>query len=137
MNPRPDASTVLFGLAAFLEQDARPAIQDRALSFRVLVAANLARMLSAELLTERDRLDAQLRGLRTVLGPERVRDVTDAGLDTLRTAVTYADRELAAALRDPSAATELVRAATEYARATLRDALAISNPGFALDDDVP
>src|SRR5690606_2436834 len=48
MFDRPDAATVLFGLAAFLEQDVRPALQDKALAFRVRIAAHLAQTLALQ-----------------------------------------------------------------------------------------
>lgn len=46
---RPEPPALLLGLARFLEEEVKPAIPERGLSYRCLVAASLCKSLAAEL----------------------------------------------------------------------------------------
>lgn len=67
MQNRPDKSALLQAVARFLEKDIKPAIKDPSLSFRVLVAANLCQMVSAEIQMEDVATDAEIERLAALL----------------------------------------------------------------------
>jgi hypothetical protein len=70
MQNRPDKATLLEAVARFLATEVKPAIADPALAFRVLVAANLAAVVAAEVMTEEAQEQAELERLRGLLGAE-------------------------------------------------------------------
>lgn len=81
---KPDKKQLLQAVAEFLMNDVRPAIQDPRLSFRVLIASNLARIAATELSAD-DPYDVEQR-LRWKELAARVREgkLDEAQLDDAR-----------------------------------------------------
>lgn len=117
MQDRPDHPTLLDAIASFLMGDVAPKLEaDKALQFRVLIAANLATVVANEARTGDARAAAETERLVKLLGH-------DGPLPEL-------NRELAAKLR----AGQLVDAATlEHLLQTAKDTLAVTNPRFEVD----
>src|SRR5437879_4189049 len=68
MQNRPDGSTLLDAVATFLIGEVAPKLEaDKALQFRVMIAANLATIVAAEQRTEDDRFAAEARRLAALL----------------------------------------------------------------------
>ncbi|MFT7621007.1 MAG: hypothetical protein ACI9WU_000168 [Myxococcota bacterium] len=64
---RPDKATLLDAVAEFLTDELRPHVKDKALSFRVLIAANLAGIVAREIRVEEKHDSAQMLRLRRLL----------------------------------------------------------------------
>ena len=119
MQNRPDHSTLLDAVASFLMADLVPKLEaDKALQFRVLIAANLATVVAGELRTQPARLASETKRLKSLLG-------TDGELDTL-------NERLAAALRKDELSPEQLDRALEHLLATARETLEVTNPRFEL-----
>ncbi len=114
MQDRPDHPTLLDALATFLMSDVVPKLEaDKALQFRVLIAANLATIVANEARTADPRASAESARLVKLLGHE-------APLSEL-------NRELATRLR----AGELLTDATlEHLLSTARETLEVTNARF-------
>lgn len=133
MQDRPDKATLLDAVAQFLTCEVRPRIQDRALSFRVLITANLASIVAREIRFEDTHDAAELSRLRSLLpdvdlgedadNPDR--RVRNAAIRTLNEALVERIRGNGG---DEAWRTELWTHATH----TLREKLAVLNPGFSL-----
>ena len=68
MQNRPDASTLLDAVASFLMAEVAPKLEgDKALQFRMMIAANLATVVAAELRTEDDRFAAEAQRLKALV----------------------------------------------------------------------
>jgi hypothetical protein len=121
MQDRPDTPTLLEAVARFLEQQVRPEIKDPALSFRLLIAANLCRIGAEERRQHEAFESAELERLSAVLGaaPEG---------DGPREQIRSGNRALAARIRTMSPAD--LDAARAHIRATLSEALSIVSPRF-------
>lgn len=122
MQTRPDHPTLLDALASFLLADVAPKLEaDKALQFRVLIAANLATVVAGEVGSHDERLSAEGTRLASLLGAAA--PTTEAELDTL-------NRALAAKLR----AGELMNDATlTHLLETAKETLAVTNPRFELE----
>ena len=125
MQNRPDHSTLLDAIASFLMGDLVPKLEaDKALQFRVLIAANLATVVASELHTEPVRLASELARLRALpLTPT---------LSPLAQGEGELNRELAARLRKG----ELSAGVLEHLIATARETLEVTNPRFELSDEI-
>ncbi|MEZ4471688.1 MAG: DUF6285 domain-containing protein [bacterium] len=132
MAQTPDAPTLLDALARFLGEQVQPAIADPRLGFRVRVATYLAGVLAREArLGPRHAADEAAR-LAGLLG----REAPPPGGPPFDAWLAEANRALASALRDATLPPEQAGAARAHLFATLREALAISQPGFDLRLDV-
>ena len=60
MQQRPTKTQLLQAIAKFLVAEAYPSISDKRLSFRMLIAANLANMVSAELESENALIEEEI-----------------------------------------------------------------------------
>jgi len=122
MQNRPDHPTLLDAIASFLMADVAPKLEaDKALQFRVLIAANLATVVAGEARTHDARLNSEGARLATLLGAAVPQ--SDAELEAL-------NRALASKLK----AGELVNDATlEHLLATAKETLEVTNPRFELD----
>lgn len=120
MQHRPDHPTLLEALAQFLLAEVSPSLEaNKALQFRVLIAANLASMVANEHRTEPRRLEAELGRLRALL-PE----ATALTLDEL-------NRALVRRLQETNSPREL-EAILHHLQATARETLEVTNPRFDL-----
>ena len=125
MQDSPDKTTLLGALSVFLLQNVRPAVTDPALRFRLLVAANLTRMIGAEIFTE-DAHDAlELAGLQALLGDGAVGEKGEGAHQ-----IADANRELAARIRDGRIEEAELAAVTEHCRAVIEGKLVVINPSF-------
>lgn len=127
MENRPDHPTLLDAVAAFLLGEISPKLEaDKALQFRVLIAANLATIVAGELRTHDARLSAEVGRLKALL------DRPDAPVDQASLAVL--NRALVERIRTGPAAGEAFTRTLEHLLATAKETLAVTNPRFELDD---
>jgi len=129
MQERPAPRAVLEALARFLLEELQPAVKDKRLGFRVLIAAHLASTLAAELESRDARLESELQRLRGLLP-----DVADASL-AREAELRQLNAALAERLRRDASGLEdgAVRA---HLRQTLLDALQVLSPRFDTSLDV-
>ncbi|MFZ5445310.1 MAG: DUF6285 domain-containing protein [Myxococcota bacterium] len=124
MQHRPDHPTLLDALASFLMGDVAPKLEaDKALQFRVLIAANLATVMAGEGRTHDARLAAEGARLQRLLdapAPPRTAEELEA-----------LNRALAARLREGALMTP---ATLEHLLQTARETLEVTNPRFELAD---
>lgn len=123
MQDRPDHPTLLDALASFLMADVAPKLEaDKALQFRVLIAANLATVVANEQRTHAERAQAE--------GARLAKLLPLSGVPTSEAEITQLTRELAQLLRKG----QLVNEQTlEHLLATARETLQVTNPRFELD----
>ncbi|MEW5848012.1 MAG: DUF6285 domain-containing protein [Myxococcota bacterium] len=136
MQQRPDPSTLLDAVCSFLLTEVAPKIDDKALSFRVMIAANLANIVSQELRTDEKRLSDELQRLQAIL-PDVTGDASQlrtraerlAALDTL-------NRALARGLRERHFSGAQMDTILEHVRVTTLETLAVTNPRFDASDEI-
>ncbi|MDP1827344.1 MAG: DUF6285 domain-containing protein [Archangium sp.] len=123
MQNRPDHPTLLDAVASFLMADVVPKLEaDKALQFRVLIAANLATVVAGELRTQPARSSAERSRLQALLA-------TEGTLEDL-------NRELASALKANAFSPEQRERALEHLIATAKETLEVTNPRFELADEL-
>lgn len=132
---RPDASTLLDAVASFLLEEVSAKLKDdKALSFRVIIAANLASIVANELRTQDERFSHEARRLKTLL-PGIADDAklwSSKGHDRGE-ALLALERELAVRLR--SGRIKIDDKVIDHLAQTARDTLAVTNPRFELGDE--
>ena len=85
MQSRPDASTLLDAVAAFLMAEVAPKLEaDKALQFRVMIAANVTTVVAAELRTEDDRFAAEAERLKALVPEAAGLPSTALGMNGVR-----------------------------------------------------
>jgi hypothetical protein len=130
MQSFPDKRTIMEGLAHFLSSDLKGHVSDPALAFRVLVAANLARIAASELGTEDEqglRTWHRLASMLHVKVPEALPSTTAD-----RTAAFSAlEDELVRRLRGREFKGPQLAAVRSHLLAALRDELSVCNPRFS------
>lgn len=117
MLERPDEPALLDALAKFLLADLHPAVKDKKLAFRVLIAANIAATLATQLRTQEEHQGAELSRLRALLG--------DLGGD-----LQSLNGALAARLKAGGISEEELRQISAHVKQTLQEALSVVNPSF-------
>jgi len=117
MLERPDEPALLEALAKFLVADLQPAVKDKKLAFRVLIASHLATTLANQLRGQAERQGAELQRLRELLGR------SDGDVRSLNAA-------LAEKLRSGPLSGEDSARASAALKQNLQDALAVVNPTF-------
>lgn len=136
MQERPETSTLLEAIAQFLMVELQPTLTEKKLAFRVLIAANLASTLAAELRTEEARTASELRRL-TALLPEVVDgDPVRLPPKERKDALRALNSELVLALRQGRFSIEELARVREHLETTLTDALAVQNPRFDLSKEI-
>ncbi|MCB9547890.1 MAG: hypothetical protein H6706_18885 [Myxococcales bacterium] len=128
MSETPDAPALLDALAGFLADQVQPAVTDPRLAFRVRVAAYLTGVLAREARLGPGHATAEAGRLAALLD----RPAPPAGGPDLDAWLEAANADLAAHIRQAGASAD-VRA---HLFATLRETLAINQPGFDLRLDV-
>ncbi len=133
MQTRPDPSALLDAIARFLEREVKP-VTSGALGFRVLIAANLASMVAAELRFEDAAASTEIERLRALLPDVDAGDTSSgqgrrAALDTL-------NRALSARLRERRFQGEDLVRVTEHITQTLRGELLTASPRFDTSLDI-
>jgi len=136
MQNRPDKTALLEAVARFLEREIKPAVKDPSLSFRVLIAANLCQLVSAEIQMEDAATDAELDRLAALLpdvevDPARAR----SSHEERRRALERYNRALHDRIQSGAVRAEPGTEAWEHVTTTLRGELLTSSPRFdtALD----
>lgn len=124
MLDHPDAALVLQAIASFLQQDVRPALDDKALSFRVLIASHLAGSVAFEV----QGGDVAIRSALERLGVAVPEDVHER-----RERLREAHADLCRRIRDG----DVPEGALEHVLACLRDELQLTNPRFDLSPEIP
>ena len=129
------ASTLLEAVSSFLLEEIQPKLEgDKKLAFRVLIAANLANIVAAELRTQDERFSGEARRLKALL-PHAA---DESKLWSARTAdrmeaLTALERELATRLR--SGKVKIDDKVIDHLVQTAKDTLQSTNPRFELGDD--
>jgi len=137
MQLRPNHIELLQAVARFLEREVRPAIKDPALSFRVLIASNLAQVVAGELSVQDMASEAELTRLAELL-PDAAGDIGEA----LKTregrahALDRLNRELIARLRASRFSDEERKKVWDHVMTTLRGELFTSSPRFDTSRDI-
>lgn len=137
MQNRPDQSALLEAVARFLEREIKPAVKDPSLSFRVLIAANLCQLVSAEIQLEDAATDAELDRLAALLpdvdvDPVRARTSREAR----RRALSRYNRALCERIASGALRAEPGSEVWEHVTTTLRGELLTSSPRFDTSPDI-
>jgi hypothetical protein len=134
MQHRPDHPTLLDAVAQFLLGDVSAKLEaDKALQFRVLIAANLASVVANELRTEATRFDAEVSRLRRLLPSEAASLPLDAKDRATRLdALEQLNRALVTKLQAGTLSTEAQAEALEHLFTTAKETLEVTNPRFDL-----
>lgn len=124
MQNRPDHSTLLDAIASFLMADVAPKLEaDKALQFRMLIAANLATVVAGELRTHSTRLQAETARLQKLLNSK------SEDLEAMNS-------QLSKSLRKNELSPDQLSQALDHLLATAKETLEVTNPRFDLSDDV-
>lgn len=134
MQDRPSKEVLLDALAGFLLQQVRPAISDPGLSFRVLIAANLATVVAGEIRSEETQDTAELARLRALLPQVEVQPGTTR--EELHACIRTLNAALAKQLRSGAFNAAQLAQATSHVKQTLLEKLAVNNPRFETGLDI-
>lgn len=130
MQDRPDKLSLLSAVAELLGTQVAPAVEDRALRFRVLIAAHVVGVVARELATEGQHWTAELGRLRALLPDLELPEADTISDPTARrAALDGANRALCARI---GAGDLDEAAASAHVRETLREKLSVVNPRFDL-----
>lgn len=130
MQQRPSQSVLLQAIARFLISDVYPSIPDKRLNFRVLIAAHLANMVSAEIESEHALIEAELARL-TELMPDAPAAHRAAQSDAQRLQLlSELNAELAERIRQGRLSPQARRRALSHVKESLLRSLAVDNPRF-------
>ena len=105
-----------------------PAITDPGLSFRLLIAANLAGVVANEIRSEETQDGAELSRLRALLPDVPV--TLDGTREGIRSAIRALNRALATRLQENGFDGPALAQATAHVKQTLLEKLAVNNPRF-------
>lgn len=136
MQNRPDHPTLLDAVAQFLLTEVSPKLEaDKALQFRVLIAANLSSMVANEMRTESHRFDAEVGRLSRLLPDEaRALPLDSKDRATRLAALEQLNRALSASLRSAPSSERLNEILT-HLLTTAAETLAVTNPRFDLSHE--
>jgi hypothetical protein len=127
---RPDHAALLEAVAQFLISEVYPAIPDKKLNFRVLIAANLANLVCAELKGGEAQSEGELKRLHELLPGVVDGEASGASARSRAEALGALNRELASRLRhrrfDPAALARV----QAHLKQTLTETLTLVNPRF-------
>jgi len=131
---RPDKAALLDAVAQFLISEVYPALPDKKLNFRVLIAANLANVVSAELKSEEARASSELARLEALL-PEGLTGELEKPPGALTgearaQALTVLNRALSEGIRKRRFSPETLKQIQAHLKQTLTDTLSVVNPRF-------
>lgn len=126
MQQRPSKTELLRAVAQFLLAEAYPAIADKRLNFRVLIAANLANVVATELETGPALIDSEVSRLEALLP-----DVAgDEHHESPAHRMARLNEELVLRLRSKQLDEKQRQQVWSHVKQTLIDTLGIVNPRF-------
>lgn len=128
MQERPEPRAVLEALARFLLEELQPAVADKRLAFRVLIAAHLASTVAAELDERPRHAQAELSRLSALLPDVPVSSDVQVALRDLNAALVDRLKQ-----KPPAPDDAAVRA---HLKATLAEALGIFSPRFDTSSEI-
>lgn len=132
MQQRPSKTELLRAIAQFLLAEAYPAIADKRLNFRVLIAANLANVVATELERGSSLISDEIARLEALLP-----DFPSRGAqESLAQRAAYLNQELALRLRSKKFNLREKQQVWAHAKQTLIDTLGIVNPRFDTSAEV-
>ena len=132
MQNRPDASTLLDAVASFLMAEVAPKLEgDKALQFRMMIAANLATVVAAELRTEDDRFAAEAERLKALV-PGDTRKLSSPRRDERMAALAILEAALVQRIRENGPDEATLNHLWETARQTLQN----TNPRFDVSENL-
>jgi hypothetical protein len=134
MQHRPDHPTLLDAVAQFILGDVSAKLEaDKALQFRLLIAANLASVVANELRTEATRFEAEVTRLTRLLPSEATSLPLDAKDRATRLeALEQLNRALVTKLQAGTLSTDMQAEALEHLFTTAKETLEVTNPRFDL-----
>ncbi|MBS1150546.1 MAG: hypothetical protein H6Q89_2244 [Myxococcaceae bacterium] len=131
MQNRPDASTLLDAVASFLMAEVAPKLEaDKALQFRLMIAANLATVVAAELRTEDDRFAAEAARLKALV-PGDFGPLSSPRRDERMAALAALEAALVQRLRAQGPDEATLNHLWETAKQTLQ----VTNPRFDVSEN--
>jgi len=140
MQDAPAKETLLLALAKFLMTEVRPAVTDSRLSFRLLIAANLAGIVAQECAGEDEQNRAELARLHALFTDLGADSPANSALPT-RTkevrAIAEGNALLAKGIADGTLDPKPGGAVFNHVKQTLTEKLAIDNPRFDAKRDLP
>lgn len=136
MIDRPDKATLLDALARFLMEDVRPVVADPAVSYRLLIAANLASTMAREVRTDDERDDEELARLQALLPGVVPKGATSTRRGERRAAIADLNQVLVGRLRDGTLPDDRRKAAEEHVRRTLLAELSVLSPRFDTSPEI-
>jgi len=137
MHDPPEREALLFAVAEFLTNDVKPLLTDPRLSFRALIAANLAQIVAAELQKESPHDAAELERLSVLLPHEPLAPEERVEPRARRQAIERLSRVLVDKLRAGALSAGDEAQARRAMLETLRDKLSVNNPFFDARLDLP
>jgi len=132
MQQRPDQPTILMGLAQFLSQDVRPAIEDKGLSFRVLIASAVAMSMALEQSGMDQREIDEMQSLGRLL--DGLVPTADLTPKCRRETLGHMNEEIARMLKEDDIAPQQLDDLRGLLKVTLASQIAAMNPRFDLSD---
>jgi hypothetical protein len=135
MQARPSNNDLLQAISKFLLGEIYPAVADQRLRFRVLIAANVANVVAAQLQSLDDLAKAELSRLAELMPDLAAAESprSDAECSEL---VSKLNRELAARIRQRRFAGEQRSRLLRHIKETLIRSLAIENPRFDTSPEI-
>jgi hypothetical protein len=135
MQDSPSKESILLALAKFLQSEARPAVTDQRVAFRLLVAANLCTVLALECDNEEEHDAAELRGLQNLLvdNPAHLPRPRAERLALIK----KLNATLAERIRKREYGPDERARYVAHVKKTLADKLSVANPRFDQSPDIP
>jgi hypothetical protein len=137
MQDAPNKETLLLAMAKFLVAEVRPQIKDPRLSFRLLIAANLAGIVAQECAGEDEQNAAELARFARIFEDLVAGDPKSATRATQLGAIRTGNERLAKGIREKTLDTSPSGPVFQHIKQTLAEKLAIDNPRFDSKRDLP
>ena len=132
MQYRPSMEDLLLAVADFIESDVRPRLDDEAMAFRCLIAANLARMTVLERRMEEWHDGLELDGMRALMPDAGAPADSPAEKDARLALLQGLNQRLADRLK-AGGDEAFAGAAAAHLRTVLAGRLNVTNPRFDAD----
>jgi|SRR5215472_14990321 len=130
MQERPTKTNLLQAISRFLLGEIHPTVADKRLSFRILIAANLANVVAAEIEAEQAQTEAQISRLAELM-PDASAGVESARSELgRRELLSRLNRELTSRIREQRFSDAERERVWRHVKETLMETLAVDNPRF-------